>query len=298
MEHQLWKAIVAVLLELGKPRFDPHAEFTDVDIVKIYYWAVIHDRPTTWALQPKNWAMHLRRGLKLPSDSTMSRRLRSATVRALLTQLEQRVLVPKELGLYWMIDGKPLPIGGCSKDRQAGYGRAAAGKAKGYKLHALVNPQGEVAAWRVAPMNVDERVMARRLIKAAPEQVQGYVVTDKNYDSNPLHATCETRPAGRLQLVNRRRYGPGHGHAHGTKQTAGRMRSKEMLENPMPHFGDQLLADRNQIERFFGGLVSWGGGLVSLPAWVRTHRRVERWVQAKLVLSALKRRRTETTYVA
>jgi hypothetical protein len=31
-----------------------------------------------------------------------------------------------------MIDGKPLPIGGCSKDRQSGYGRSAGGKAKGF----------------------------------------------------------------------------------------------------------------------------------------------------------------------
>ena len=46
------------------------------------------------------------------------------------------------------VDGKPLPIGGCSKDRQAGYGRSAGGKAKGYKLHALVGSDGSVQAWR------------------------------------------------------------------------------------------------------------------------------------------------------
>jgi hypothetical protein len=60
----------------------------------------------------------------------------------------------------------------------------------------------------------------------------------------------------------------------------------ELLENPAPHFGDKLLEDRSQVERYFGGLVSWGGGLAGLPAWVRTHRRVQRWVQAKLVLTA------------
>jgi hypothetical protein len=110
----------------------------------------------------------------------MSRRLRRPSVRALLAQRERRVLAPKEPGLYWMIDGKPLPLGGCSKDRQAGYGRAAAGKAKGYKLHARVNPKGAVAGWRMTPRNSDERVLAGRLIKAAPEEVQGYVVTDSN----------------------------------------------------------------------------------------------------------------------
>ena len=297
MEYQLWKAIVGLLAEFGKPRFDPHEDFTAHDIVRIWYWAVLHDRPTTWALQRRHWPPHLRRGLRLPSDGTMSKRLRRPTVVALLTQLEERVLRPTQPGLYWMIDGTPLPIGGCSKDRQAGYGRAAGGKAKGYKVHALVNPRGEVAAWRLAPRNKDERVRAARLLRAAPEQVQGSVVTDSNYDSNPLHALCEARPAGRLQLVNRRRYGPGHGHGH-RPQTAGRLRSQELLENPMPAFGEGLLEDRAQIERYFGGLVNWGGGLTGLPAGVRTHRRVHRWVQAQLVLSALKQQRRQRTCAA
>jgi hypothetical protein len=125
--------------------------------------------------------------------------------------------------------------------------------------------------------------------------VQGYVVTDSNYDSNPPHAVCEARPAGRLQLVHRRRYGPGHGHR---KQTAGRLPSKALLENPWPDFGNRLLKDRSQVERYFGGLVSWGGGLAGPPAWVRMHRRVQRWVQAKLVLTALKRHLPQTTCAA
>jgi hypothetical protein len=66
----------------------------------------------------------------------------------------------------------------------------------------------------------------------------------------------------------------------------------------MPTFGEQLLQDRAQIERYFGRLVTWGGGLTGLPAWVRTHRRVHRWVQAKLVLSALKQQLRQTTCAA
>lgn len=296
MEHQLFSEIVRVLGELDKSRFNPHQTITDADIVKTWFWAVIHDRPVSWACRRGNWPIHLRKQ-RLPSDSWMSRRLRTKSVRALLAAMEQRVIAPKEPGVFWMIDGKPLTISGCSKDRQAGYGRAAGGKAKGYKLHALVNQKDEVAAWRIAPMNVDERVMAARLIKAAPEQVQGYVVTDSNYDSNPLHTVCETRSAGHLQLVNRRRYGSNHGHGH-RKQTSGRMRSKNLLENPKPDFGNQLLRQRSEIERAFAGLVNWGGGLTSLPAWVRTHQRVHRWVQAKLMLAALKREIAETSYVA
>jgi len=294
MEHQLWKAIVAVLLSLDKPRTPARFGFSDEDIVKAYYWAVIHDRPTCWACSGKNWPAHLRRR-PLPSPATMSRRLRSPPVAALLDALERRVTAPKGPGLFWMIDGKPLPIGGCSKDRQAGYGRAAGGKAKGYKLHALVGADGSLAAWRVAPMNKDERVMAQRLLKAAPAEVAGYVAADANYDSNKLHRACDGR--GDLQLVTPRRYGPGNGTGH-REQAAGRLRSIALAEGPFPAFGRRLLLGRAEIERRFGNLVNWGGGLNGLPAWVRTHRRVRLWVQAKLVLARLKRDEGITTCAA
>lgn len=291
MEHQLYRAIVALLATLDKKPMSTRFTYSDQRIVAVYYWAVIHDRPTSWACCRTSWPLHLRRQ-PLPSDSRMSRRLRSPAVRALLTALEQRVIAPKEPGLFWVIDGKPLVIGGCSKDRQAGYGRAAASKAKGYKLHALVGASG-IAAWRVAPMNKDERVMAARMVRQA--EIQGYLVDDSNYDSNPLHALCDRR--GELQLLTRRRKGKGRGLGH-HPHSAGRLRSIARTENPFPAFADQLLHDRSSIERAFGNLVNWGGGLTCLPAWVRTHRRVHRWVQAKLVLATLKRSSEITTYVA
>ena len=45
------------------------------------------------------------------------------------------------------------------------------------------------------------------------------------------------------------------------KQTAGRMRSKAILEDPSLEFGQQLLQQRDDIERFFRNLTNWGGGL-------------------------------------
>jgi hypothetical protein len=296
MEHQLWLSIVAVVASLDKPGKSTRCDFSDEDIVKVFYWAVLHDRPVRWACQPRNWPPWQRRQ-PLPSTPTMSRRLRSQSVLALLHALERRVSAPKEPGLFWIIDGKPLCIGGCSTDRQAGYGRAANTMAKGYKIHALVDPQAGIAAWRVAPMNKDERVMAARLLGSA--SIQGYVVADSNYDSNKLHQICDelTAQGSFLQLVTRRRYGPEHGTGH-RKQTAGRLRSMHLTENPYPAFADQMLHDRDDIERIFGHLTTWGGSLTCLPPWVRTHRRVHRWVQAKLVLSTLKRSLSTTTCAA
>ena len=207
---------------------------------------------------------------------------------------EEQVLRPHGQGpLVWALDGKPLAISGCSKDRQAGYGRAAGGKAKGYKLHALVSLEGTVAAWRVAPMNKDEREMARRLLGRT--EVKGYVLADSNYDSNPLHAVCGER--GDLQLVAPPRYGFCTGRGH-RRQTPGRLRSIALLSNPQSPFGRELHDQRDSIERFYGNLTNWGGGLSGLPPWIRTHRRVHRWVQAKLILTALRRHIRNETYVA
>jgi hypothetical protein len=118
------------------------------------------------------------------------------------------------------------------------------------------------------------------------EPLLGYVVADSNYDSNKLHQICDelTAQGSFLQLVTRRRYGPEHGTGH-RKQTAGRLRSMHLT----------MLHDREDIERIFGHLTTWGGSLTCLPPWVRTHRRVHRWVQAKLVLSTLKRSLSTTT---
>jgi hypothetical protein len=48
----------------------------------------------------------------------------------------------------------------------------------------------------------------------------------------------------------------------------------------------------------FGNLTSFGGGLAPQPGWVRTHRRVRRWVQAKLTFNALRMELRNQTDVA
>lgn len=293
MERQLWKSILEVLATVDKPAYNPRLQYPAEFIVRVWIWAVMHDRPVRWACCIENWPIHYRKQ-SLPSNSTMSRRLRSKDVRQLLLVMEQQVFNAQAGGnIIWMIDGKPLCISGSSKDRQSGFGRAASAKAKGYKLHVILGSDRSLSDWRVAPMNKDERVMAGRMLKSS--RIQGYLLADSNYDSNKLHDLCDQK--GNLQLISRRRYGKRHGHGH-RKQTPGRMRSKEILENPMPHFGDALIQQREDIERYFGNLTNWGGGLTALPPWCRTHRRVHRWIQAKLILSQLKPRATTMTYAA
>jgi hypothetical protein len=282
MEHQLFLSILAVLNTLDQ-RSSPFWEFSDHDIVTVFYWAVLHDRPVSWAVQARNWPLH-RRSRPLPSNTTMSRRLRTRSVQALLSALERRVAAPPSPGFYWIIDGKPLPIGGASHDPHAGYGRAVGGKAWGYKIHAILDFQGKIAAWRLTPMNTDERTMAARMLRTA--DIHGYIVGDRNYDSNPLHAICGAR--GDLQLVTRRRNAGTKGLGN-HKQEPGRLRSVALTEDPFPEFAESLLHDRGAIERAFGNWTSAGGGLGPLPAWVRSYPRVHRWVQAKLTIHHLRK---------
>jgi hypothetical protein len=292
MEHQLWPQLRQLIRQLARPKTTRY-DYSDALIAEVYYWAALHDRPAAWACDPANWPIHQRRR-PLPDPSTLSRRLRSPAVVALLQAIDHAALGPVgDPPLVHMMDGKPLPIGGCSQDRQAGYGRAAGCKAKGYKLHALVGGDGSVPAWRIAPMNKDERVMARRLLRQA--EVQGYVLADGNYDDNNIHKVCDAR--GNLQLLAPRRYGNDKGLGH-RKQSAGRLRCIERLTDPVSEFGRELHAGRGAVERYFGNLTSFAGGLTHLPPWVRGHRRVRRWVQAKLVINRLRIQLRETTYVA
>ena len=284
MERQLWKKIVKLMEGIGKLHGNGMFTFSDAVIVKTWLWAVIHDRPVSWACQRCNWPI-CERKWQLPSESTMSRRLRSKGVKRLLEQIEKLALKSGQTqSLIWAVDGKPLPISGHSQDRQAGYGRAVGGKAKGYKIHAIVGQNGCIPHWRLAPMNKDERVMARRMLTQT--KIQGYLLADSNYDSNKLHQQCDDHR--NLQLVSPRRCGPGRGLGH-RKHAAGRLRSMEILEHHTPDFGNQLFALRRAIERYFGNLTNWSAGLTHLPPWVRTYKRVHRWVQTKIIINAVKR---------
>lgn len=282
MERELFRAIKAGLRRLGRRRKNRRFAYTDAAIVEVYYWGVINDRPVLWACRAGHWPPGLRRG-PLPSQPCASRRLRTPGVERLVRRLEHLVLRRgRRSPLVCVIDGKPLPIAGHSRDPHAGYGRAARGKAKGYKVHALVDLDGTVWSWRLAPMNADERRIGLRLARELPGPC--YLLADANYDSNTLFARAWARGA---QMVVPRRYGPGRAVGHRAQHPA-RLRSRDLLENGVSAFGRDLHDLRRSIERFFGTLTAAGGGLTCLPAWVRRHRRVRLWVQAKLILNQIR----------
>jgi hypothetical protein len=244
--------------------------------VAVYLWAVLHDRPVSWACKPKNWPPELWTR-KLPSQSTMSRRLRTAEVQHLLHCMERALAANASADWVLKIDGKPLTVGGYSKDRDAARGRAANGFARGYKLHAIYGCSPVPVAWELAAMNVAESTMARFTIPRL--RSGGYLLGDCAFDSNALYELASSR--GYQLVAPRQKPQAKLGH---TRHQAARLRSIELLQTD---FGRALYHERGRIERQFGWLTNHSAALAPLPAWVRRIHRVRLWVQAKIVIHAV-----------
>jgi len=279
MERGLYDRIRRALRALGRRLPTGRHEYTDAGVLEVYLWAALHDRPVCWACDPGNWAPGTRRG-PMPDPSTVSRRMREPRMFALVERLRRALASRERVSLLAAIDGKALPVGAHSHDRQARCGRAPCGMARGYKLHAVVDTRGRVLAWRLSPMSGDERAMARRMLRDLRHR--GYLVADANYDANYLFDLAH---AGGAQLVTPRRGGAHTSLGH-RRHSPHRLRCRELLETDRTGFGAGLCRARWLIERFFGTLTSAPGGLPCLPAWVRTWRRVRNWVGAKLIIYA------------
>jgi hypothetical protein len=140
MERERWLELyhLARKLSVGWPFGN---RYNAALIVGVLLWAALHDRPISWACQATHWPAELRMD-KLPSQSTMSRRLRGLPVLLLLQLLETAlkngaVKSASSAEPLKIIDAKPLVIGSYAKDPDAHWGRAAGCFAKGYKFYAV-----------------------------------------------------------------------------------------------------------------------------------------------------------------
>src|SRR5438045_3407506 len=82
-----------------------------------------------------------------------------------------------------------------------------------------------IVQWRLATMNVNEKVMALRMVLQTERLA--YVVADGEYDSNPLHRGVASR-GGQL-VAPRRKTARALGHM---RQAPQRLRSIALLEGP------------------------------------------------------------------
>jgi len=273
MESELYKKVYQIIMEVYRKTNLKRIKFTDADIVLIYLWAVLHDRPTCWACSKKNWPIYYRKR-SLPDPSTMCRRLRKQDIQQLLKEAEKSLANTIGRKICRWIDAKPLTISGSTTDKQAGFGYAAGCKGKGYKLYAIGDDKQGFVQWRIRPMNYSEEVVARELISETDSE--GYLVGDSAYDKNSLYETAG-RKAIRLFAPRRYKNSKSLGHR---KHSRYRLSSLVRLETP---FVQDMLENRDNIERMFGQLTSFGCGLKPLPSWVRGLFRVENWVRGKMI---------------
>jgi len=250
---------------------DGRYRYSDRCILKVALWAILNDRPFSWACVAANW-----RGrwcpAHLPDQSTLSRRSRRDHFQAAMIDMLDHVQqcfgkVRREV----YIDGRALVVGGASKDPDAHRGRAASGFEKGYKLHGLTDENGVFIAFSIRSLNENEARIAPELVARAPGQFRR-VVGDGEYDTMRIHQAVQARFA--------RHYAPPRNGRVGRRQQPPRVHALRVLSTPT---GQALMKRRVSIERVFGRMSNIGFGFKGLPPWVRRLWRVETWMQGKIL---------------
>ena len=273
MSSHVWKMVYHSLRRVNRniPRQGRACQYPDTLIVALYLWAVFHDRPLCWAVDRSNYSSVFR-PRRLPSRSQFGRRIRSARCQALLNALNRELARVDDVPNIFLMDSRPLRVGPYSGDPDVRKGYTKDGFVKGYKMHALAAKQGQIVAWRLTPLNRNDKPVAWELIEEA--RPQGVVLADGAYDSGALYDHVSKH---RAQLLTPLPANVGGGHR---PQSAARMAAARMWIDG----AEDLYRERLGIERIFSQQSSFGGGLAPLPAWVRRWPRVWRWIAAKLIL--------------
>ncbi len=276
MESELLLSIYHRLFPSTSSNIRGHFRYSDAIVSLIYLFGVLYDRSTCWAHNKKNWPLWARR-LQFPSYSQLMRRLKKPQVMQMIQQMNQEFHGPMEAGNDKICDGKPLTVGGFSKDPDARRGKVPAGWAKGYKLHAIIDENnGKIDAFTVTPLDVGEPTTACRLVRKMNldhAKIRG----DSNYDSNPFYAEV-AKAGGRLIAPRKKPYTSlGHHKHHPDRLRA--IRELEMSE--LVH--DDHEKHRIRIEQGLAQLTNLSFGLAPLPNFVRRLHRVRRWVAGKIM---------------
>jgi hypothetical protein len=295
MERERYRQMRMTLRQVERQHHDnPRFTHRDSTILLVALWAALHNKPISWATDPKHWPGDLRprpttQGPSgLPSQSCMSRRLRGldqdgkSDGSTRIFQLLERwqAMLRQRLGDsdVKLIDGRGLVIGGCSKDPDAGFGYTATTKAKGYKLHWIIDGcSGAVDGWLIAPMNYPEQDAARCLIAHLPSHTR-YVLADNNYDSNDLYEQAGFYQQAQWMAMPRRNAKGLGRHWH----SDWRLQVQPWLRSPQGRC--TLGKTRIGIEQVNGRLGCAAVGLNHLPYHVRRLHRVTVWIALKLLI--------------
>lgn len=286
MDRQIWHQIRDAVISADRslPRCGRRGRYSDRLIVALHFWCVWHDRPRLWMRDRLHFST-LFRPRVLPSYSQFCRRLASPRVIAMIRHVNTRLagvdgeVDPAGQGdRVGSFDGKPLLVSDNSRDPDARNGRGAGTFRRGYKLHAWGTQDQRVRAVAITALNAGEPTVAReQLVSQLPPHT--LTLADGNYDSDKLYRSMDE--AGHRLLTPLK--GISRTPRHLAKMSAGRLGAIEQWQS-QPTRCRAVLRLRGTIERTFANLSNFGGGLTHLPPWVRTLRRVELWVLAKLAI--------------
>lgn len=276
MDDELLRRVYHYLFCDGICPHTRRCRFSDALIVLIELFRVMGNLSAMQCLRRSGWPVWSRR-LKFPSYSQFVRRAKSAAVQEQIIELSERCRARLSSGNEKVCDGKPLLVGGFSKDPDARTGKAPGGWGRGYKLHALVDAGGAVDSWEVTALSANEGRTAMTLV--GQRDLRGTLLrADGNYDCVELYAAV-ARAGGRM-LAPRRKPGTGLGchpqHPH-------RLQAIQELEGTATGLKAHD-KHRNRVEQIFGRMTMVPFGLWGLPPSVRRLPRVRRWVNAKVAL--------------
>jgi hypothetical protein len=272
MERELWPIVYHALRAAARGVSQKYVQYHPWAIAAVLLWAALHDRPVSWACDPRNWSTTRLRPPGLPSAATVSRRARRSGFAVFLNRVAARLKGDGPPAWELTLDGKPLPVGKCSKDPDA----RAGPHGKGYKLHAVWGSRPLPEAWEVTAAREYEGAVAERLLTQF--RGRGVLLADGGYEASRVYDAADA--SGYQLLAPPAGQDTGAGHVY---QSPYRPLSLAWFRDGP---GWALYRERASIERMFGNAGSFGGGLGPLPNWVRRRGRVERWVWCKLVINA------------
>jgi hypothetical protein len=272
MERELWKIVYTELKWVARYFDQKYVRHQPWRIAAVLLWAALHDRPVSWACDKHNWRTTRLRPGHIPSEATVSRRAKKLVFALFLSRVAARLKGTGKPSWELVVDGKPLPVGHCSKDRDAKAGKLG----RGYKLHAIWGDNPLPEAWEVTALRNYEGTVAVRLL--AQVRGVGFLYADGNYEAVAVYEAAAQ--SGYQLLARPAPWDNGLGHH---PQSEHRDAALRWFRDGL---GWELYRWRTSIERAFGNAGAFGGGLGPLPNWVRRLHRVTRWVWCKLAINA------------
>lgn len=275
----------------GHPAEYPWWVMTGLALWAAYYqWS---NHQLAGYLLTERWPKAFRRLLpgklrrRKPDESTLSRRFRSPKLEQMLERALMRLAEPTPFGA---LDGLILRVGHHSTDGEARFGGRGSHFQKGYKAVRFVNDHGQAWSVNLGSADQPEIALAQAVIDRMAEHgvKLDHAAADSAYDSEEFRQyVAEQLRAFLIAPVFSRGRRPAKGRRRKAPKGSYRRRACQMLRSA---WGKHWLKRRGIVERSNGWLRQGPHNLGWLPPFVRTARRVRRWLLSHEVLLSYRKR--------